>query len=418
MLDKSIFIINSYLSNTLKIFAKNSFLMVIGSIIGLANISIASKTLGLAEYGNFINFNILAQAITGFSVLGLSELSVKYFYSNYGLKKHLNFIFIAFFQIISSLFIVIFICLFTNTNLILFIPFYLALLLVQFVGIFLRAKDSIIFSNIANSLFFNLVILFTILIYPDLDHKFLLNSFSIVTFTIFFLVLPFILRKLIKKSLYKPLINKKLIQENFSIGALVILHGFFATIDQIFVSRVFGLDELALYKITLIIFFAGSFPHVVINTIAGPRVARICFKKKFKTLSYLLKKITKTQIVLSILSVIAVYFIINFSGELIFNYESKPSLISYFFMALASCGTSVRGVSTIILIQNNKIAETFIGQLIYIVVLTISFSITYVIFPNIVSILFSFAFSHLTFSYWILKKTNSVINKNIKYENL
>ena len=109
------------------------------------------------------------------------------------------------------------------------------------------------------------------------------------------------------------------------------------------VSRIIGVDELALYKIALAIFYAGSFPHVVINTIAGPRIARMCFRKKFRNLYFLFNKIIRTQILLSLLSVITVFLIINSSGELIFNYESKPNIFVYLLMALASSATSVRG---------------------------------------------------------------------------
>ena len=188
-------IINNYVSKTLKVFAKNSFLVGLGTILGLFNVSIATKTLGLTEYGNFINFNIMAQLATGFSVLGLSELSVKYFHTNYGLKNNLNFVFIAFFQIVVSIFMLVFICLFTNTSLVLFIPFYFSLLLVRFTGIFLRAEDSVSLSNFVHSIYFNLIILLTLLSYPALDHEILLNSFSIITITVFILLIPSFYKK-------------------------------------------------------------------------------------------------------------------------------------------------------------------------------------------------------------------------------
>ena len=57
-------------SNIFKTFAKNSFLIAFGTIIGFVNVSLASKKLGLIEYGNYLNFYILAQVILGFSILG------------------------------------------------------------------------------------------------------------------------------------------------------------------------------------------------------------------------------------------------------------------------------------------------------------------------------------------------------------
>ena len=82
MNNRKILVKNNYVSNTLKIFVKNSFLVGLGTIIGILNVSIATKTLGITEYGEFLNLNLLAQITTGFAVLGLAELSVKYFHTN------------------------------------------------------------------------------------------------------------------------------------------------------------------------------------------------------------------------------------------------------------------------------------------------------------------------------------------------
>ncbi len=407
------FLIKNNTSNISKLFFKNSFLIGLGTILGFANVSIASRSLGLTEYGNFLNFNISAQIIIGFSLLGLSELSVKYFYSNYGLNKYLNFVFIGIFQALLSCIFIVFYCLYTKTNFLLFLPFFLALVVNKFADIFLRASNKISLSNFASSIYFNLVILLTLLLSPISDYRVLIISFFSITFFILIVLTPKIYNSFRKKSIFLPFFDKKLIYENLGIGCLVILNGFFATIDQLIVSKVFGVENLALYKISLTIFLAGSFPHVVINTIAGPKISKLCFKKKFKNLLYFLNKISIIQIFLSFLAIFALFIIIQSSGDLIFNAESKPGVWVYFFMCIASASASVRGFSTIILIQNSKFREMFTGQSIYIGILMLSFYLIYSIFPQITSIYFSFAFAHIIFTIWILKKTYHALNQKI-----
>ncbi len=404
-------------SQIFKTFAKNSFLIAFGTVLGLVNVSLASRRLGLIEYGNYLNIYILAQVILGFSTLGLAELSVKYFYSKYGLNKFLNFILIALIQTLTSSIAVIIFCIYSGTSILLFVPFFLALLLIKFSGIYLRASDKILYSNFVNSVFFNLLIMLILLFFPLNNFKTLVNIFSLITYITLVILLPIIFQNFRKKSLNLPIVNKSIIFDNFSIGLLVIMNGFFTTLDQILVSRFLGLDNLALYKIALTIFLAGSFPHTVINTIAGPKISKLCFRKKYKSLLFFLKKISFIQIILCFSAVSLVFCIIQFSGEIIFNYEAKPEFITYVLFLIASIATSIRGFSTIILIQTNKVPQMFIGQIIYMAILMISFLILFNISKNLNTVYLSFAISHSVFSLWILRKTFKSLKQKIRYAN-
>ena len=379
--------------------------MGLGTIIGFINVSLASKKLGLIEYGNFININIVTQVLLTFSILGLSELSVKYYRSNYGLYKYSNFILLAGFQSLATILIVILYGFATQADLLLILPLLLSYLFVRLIGIYLRASEKIGLSNIANSVYFNLIIFLILIFSKTNDHRTLIRSFSLITLILFITLIPSIIKTLKQKVFHKPLFTKSLIFDNFSVGGLVVLNGFFATIDQLIVARYLNIDNLALYKIALIIFLAGSFPHVVINTIAGPKISRLCHHKKYIKLNYLFKKISLIQIFLSISATLFIYLIITSSGEFIFDYASKPVVSAYLLMTIASVATSIRGFSTIILIQTGRILDMLIGQILYIAILSFCFYSIYSEVKDVNAMYYAFTIAHVFFCLWSVIKS-------------
>lgn len=389
--------------------------MASGTFLSLASISYGSKNLPIEQLGEYLNTINIINILVACSILGLSELSVKHFYDKLGFKNELSQLVpvIVNFLVVLSIFPIINIWLeLVDINRYVLILFF-ALLSIKLVAIYLRASSKIKLSNTVNVIFYPSFLILGLTLYPtnfNSIHElmFLIAILLILTTFLFIFMDWSTIRFKLTNSEFP---NARYFFENLILGASVVFNSVLVVIDQVVAAKYLGFEALAAYKVCLIIYLCGIFPHVVINTIAGPKISKIINFKKHKTLKKLWLKFHYVQFMFAMLAVIAVYTIFQFSDNLLFPQELHPSTTDFILMSIAAISASWRGFSTIIIIQLGKFKNLFIGQIIYLLTFLFSLVVTLDFYMEI-SVVLSFAMAQLIFAVYIHYKTKLLLEQS------
>jgi len=355
------------------------------------------------DYGLIITLFLYSQIIQSVGILGLTELSIKIHSDKVGLKYSADLLFLALAQSLTCVPLVII------SSLILEIPFAILFSLtgaqigLKFFAIYYRTMGFIKTYNMINSSIFNFTIVILLVVLPQNGPLYFLLYFSLSLGGILCIFILINLNQFMKLNKNKPIFSKKLFYESLNIGLLVIFNSFFVTVDQLLVGGIEGTSALASYKITLLIFLAGTFPHTVVNSIVGPKVARLCNFKKFKFLERYYWRLSLFQLLFCSLSIMIFFTIIKFFGTRLYPDSYMPDTLSFMWLFLASIAVSLRGISTIILIQLNLKRYLFMGQVIYTTTI-IALYFALIEFDYFTSMPLVFTIAHIIFCIFILNK--------------
>ena len=390
----------------------NSAIMASGTLLSLVSISYGSKILSFEQLGEYLNAINIVSILVALSILGLSELSVKHYHDNFGFKIELGQLIpvLVNFLIVMSIFPIVNMWLdLVHINIYILLLF-LALLSIKIIAIYLRASSKIKLSNIANVIFYPLFLLLGLFLYTAtlntiFDLMFFIALLLLLT-TFLFIILDW-------STIRRKLVNTKLpvaryFYDNIILGASVVFNSILVVIDQVIAAKYLGFEALAAYKVCLIIFLCGIFPHVVINTIAGPKISKLINFKKHKMLKKFWLKFHYIQFIFASLAVISIYIIFQLSNDLLFARELHPSKTEFLLMSLAAISASWRGFSTIIIIQLGHFKTLFIGQILYLLVFLISIFALFD-FNMQISVVLSFSLAQLVYAMYIQYNTKIIL---------
>jgi O-antigen/teichoic acid export membrane protein len=384
-----------------KQFLSNSAIVSAGVLFALINTVLFTNAFSMDEYGLIITLFLYSQIIQSVGILGLTELSIKVHNDGVGLKYSADLLFLALTQLIACVPLAILL------SLILEIPFALLFILssvqmgLKLFAIYYRTTGFVKNYNMINSLIFNGAIAVLLVAVPHTTPLDFLKWLSLSISIILIALLLANFKKFKSLKVNQPLFSRNLFRDSFVIGMLVVFNSFFVAVDQLLIGKVEGNSALASYKITLLIFLAGTFPHTVVNSIVGPKVARLCKFKKFRFLKKYFWSLNLFQSILCVFSVIAFFIVLKLFGTRLYPETYMPSNLSFVLLLFASIAVSFRGISTIILIQNDAKSYLFIGQLIF--ALTLTFVYLFLIELKIFnSMPLAMAVAHIVFSSFIL----------------
>ena len=382
--------------------------MAIGTILSLISVSLGTKYLPLNLFGEYINSINIINILVALSVLGLSELSIKNYYEDFGLSHELG----QLIPVVINTFVVISIFFIINSWVNLVQPsiylffLFISLLLIKILDIYFRASSQIKLSNVINTVFYPLFLIIGILLYSNIvknifELMFVISSLLILTSCLL------ILKEWQKvKSKFSgtrfPTFHYFI--ENYKLGIIVVFNSFLLLIDQLVAAKFIGFEALAFYKVCLIVYLCGSFPHTVINTIAGPKVSKIVKFKKYKQLKKIWIKSHLVQFILTSLAVLSIYIILLITKDLIFPEHLHPSNLNFFLMFIAAVATAIRGFSTIIIIQMSGFRALFIGQVLYLLTFSFSCFVINYLFGSI-NIVLAFMLAQVIFTFYITLRT-------------
>ena len=343
--------------------------------------------------------------------MGLTELSIKVHSDKVGLKYSADLLFLALTQLIACVPLAILLSLILEISFVLLFilsSVQIGLKLFSIINPTVKASSLMV----VNSLIFNVTIALVLVAIPQTTAVDFLQWLCFGLTIILSILILSNFKKFRKLKVHQPLFSRNLFHESFFIGLLVAFNSFFVAVDQLLVGGVEGNSALASYKIILLIFLAGTFPHTVVNSIVGPKVAKLCKFKKFRFLKRYLLFLNLFQAALCVASVVSFCIFIKLFGTRLYPASYMPSNLSFVLLLFASIAVSFRGISTIILIQTNAKSHLFYGQLIFVGTLATVYLVL-INFEFFNAMPLAMTIAHIVFSAVILSKISSYFEQKI-----